>query len=321
MKNQNIRTKALVVGDVMLDHSIFGSATRLTPEGPVPVIVKNRVEDSLGGAGFVSKVLSDLDIEVTLASVLGVDDSSATILDYCKLYGIDSSQILMDQSLVTSKKTRIYASGHLVARLDNEDRYEMTSSVKDQLLNSLTSLFKHQDFKVCIISDYNKGFCNEYFIVELIKICKTNNIITLVDPKTEDVEKFRGCDLIKPNDNEAAKILGVTRDALPDPKIVVETISRTLDIPNVLYTRGSQGMVLFTQNEIVNIDAIKQEVFNVVGAGDSVLAGLAAGILNGLSIKKASYFANDLAGEMVSRLSRKVSLSDFIKSRLIANKL
>ncbi|MFQ3354320.1 MAG: rfaE bifunctional protein kinase chain/domain [Paracoccaceae bacterium] len=318
MKNQNIRPKALVVGDVMLDHSIFGSATRLTPEGPVPVIVKNRVEDSLGGAGFVSKVLSDLDIEVTLASVLGVDDSSATIMDCCKFDGIDSSQILMDQSLVTSKKTRIYASGHLVARLDDEDKYEMTSSVKDQLLNSLTSLFKHQDFKVCIISDYNKGFCNEYFIAELIKICKTNNIITLVDPKTEDVEKFRGCDLIKPNDNEAAKILGVTIDALPDPKIVVETISRTLDIPNVLYTRGSQGMVLFTQNEIVNIDAIKQEVFNVVGAGDSVLAGLAAGICIGLSIKNASFFANDLAGELVSRLSRKVSLSDSIKSRLLA---
>ena len=160
MKNQNIRTKALVVGDVMLDHSIFGSATRLTPEGPVPVIVKNRVEDSLGGAGFVSKVLSDLDIEVTLVSVLGVDDSSATIMDCCKFHVIDSSQILMDQSLVTSKKTRIYASGHLVTRLDDEDKYEMTSSVKDQLLNSLTSLFKHQDFKVCIISDYNKGFCN-----------------------------------------------------------------------------------------------------------------------------------------------------------------
>mgnify|MGYP003706761587 CR=1 FL=1 len=317
MKNKKIRLKALVVGDVMLDHSIFGTATRLTPEGPVAVIVKNRVEDSLGGAGFVSKVLSDLDIEVTLASVLGVDDTSATIMDCCKAEGIDSSQILKEENLVTSKKTRIYASGYLVTRLDDEDKYEMTSSVKDQFLNSLTLLFKHQDFKVCIISDYNKGFCNEHFIVELIKICKTNNIITLVDPKTENVEKFRGCDLIKPNTNEAAKILGVTRDALPDPKIVVEMISRTLDIPNVLYTQGSKGMVLLTQNEIVNIDSIKQEVFNVVGAGDSALAGIAAGILSGLSIKDASFFANDLAGELVTRLSRKVCFSHSIKNKLL----
>jgi rfaE bifunctional protein kinase chain/domain len=316
MQNKTNKKKVLVVGDLMLDESIFGSASRLTPEGPVPVILKEKTEATLGGAGFVARILADLGIDVTLVGVIGMDNASSIVMGCCKEDGINSSQIMHADNFKTSRKTRIYASGHLVARLDEEDRFIMTDACRESLLKSLSKLLKDQDYKVCIISDYDKGFCDDDFIKKLITICNENNIATLVDPKTKDVNKFSGAHLIKPNDNEAAKILDISMNELPCPEDVVKKISQLLNIPNILYTRGSKGMVLFSDNQMLNIKAIQQEVFNVVGAGDTVIAGLCAGLINDLSIKESSLLANDLAGEMVSKLSRKIKPSNSIKNKL-----
>jgi len=316
MQSKRNKNKALVVGDLMLDESIFGSANRLTPEGPVPVILKEKTEATLGGAGFVARILADLGIDVTLVGVIGKDDASSMVMECCREDGINSSQIIHAENFKTSRKTRIYASGHLVARLDEEDSFNMTDSCREACLKSLSDLINDQDYKVCIISDYDKGFCDNNFVKKLITICNENNIITLVDPKTRDINKFLGAYLIKPNDNEAAKILDIPMTELPRPEDVVKKISQLLNIPNILYTRGSKGMILYTDNKIFNIKAIQQDVFNVVGAGDTVLAGLCAGLINGLSIKESSLIANDLAGEMVSKLSRKIKPSDIIKYKL-----
>ena len=316
MNKDTAKNKALVVGDLMLDESIFGTASRLTPEGPVPVILKNKTEFTLGGAGFVAKVLSDLDINVTLCGVVG-DDETSDVLRSCCIEGmINTSEILSINGLKTSKKTRVYASGHLVARLDDESEYEMTDATRKKCLESIESVLKNQEYKVCIISDYNKGFCDDKFIRRLIELCIKYEVISLVDPKTEDVNKFIGADLIKPNNFEAAKILGTSHEHLPLPEEVVKQISSLLEISNVLYTRGSKGMVLLSGNKIKQIDAIQQEVFNVVGAGDTVLAGLCAGLINGHDIEESSLIANDLAGEMVSKLSRKIKPSNSIKEKL-----
>lgn len=315
MSHQQNKISALVVGDLMLDESIYGTANRLTPEGPVPVILKSKRETTLGGAGFVARIISDLGIGVALAGMVGKDESSSSVFESCREDNIDSSQIVKIDGLTTTKKTRIYASGHLVARLDEEDKFEMTKKTVDKCLASLLKLISNTDIKVCIISDYNKGFCNDFFIKSLIKLCEERNIVTLVDPKTEQVEKFSRSTLIKPNDNEASKILGVPYDNLPEPQYVVKKISEELNIPNILYTRGAKGMILYANKKIIEIPAIKQEVFNVVGAGDTVLAGLCAGIINGLSLEKSSFIANDLAGEMISKLSRKIKPSIEIKEK------
>ena len=316
MNKDSLKNKALVVGDLMLDESIFGSASRLTPEGPVPVILKSKTEFTLGGAGFVAKVLSDLEINVTLCGVVGDDLTSEILMSCCNENKINSSEILKITGFKTSKKTRVYASGHLVARVDDESAYVMEDATRTKCLESLESLMKSQQYKTCIISDYNKGFCDDEFIKSLVKLCHKYEVISLVDPKTEDVNKFIGADLIKPNDYEAAKILGVSNENLPLPDEVVRQISSLLKISNVLFTRGSKGMVLLSNSKITKINAIQQEVFNVVGAGDTVLAGLCAGIINGLDIKESSLIANDLAGEMVSKLSRKIKPSNPIKEKL-----
>ncbi len=316
MNKDTAKNKALVVGDLMLDESIFGVASRLTPEGPVPVILKNNTEFTLGGAGFVAKVLSDLDINVTLCGVVGDDETSDILRSCCKEGKINSSEILNINGFKTSKKTRVYASGHLVARLDDETEYEMNDATRKKCLESIEGVLENQEYKVCIISDYNKGFCDDGFIRRLIKLCSKYEVITLVDPKTEDVNKFIGADLIKPNNFEAAKILGVSKEHLPLPEEVVKQISSLLEISNVLYTRGSKGMILLSGSKIKQIEAIQQEVFNVVGAGDTVLAGLCAGLINGHDIEKSSLIANDLAGEMVSKLSRKIKPSNSIKEKL-----
>ncbi len=316
MNKDTAKNKALVVGDLMLDESIFGTASRLTPEGPVPVILKNKTEYTLGGAGFVAKVLSDLDINVTLCGVVGDDETSDILRSCCNEGKINTSEILSINGLKTSKKTRVYASGHLVARLDDESEYEMTDATRKKCLESIESVLKNQEYKVCIISDYNKGFCDDEFIRRLIELCIKYEVISLVDPKTEDVNKFIGADLIKPNNFEAAKILGISHEYLPLPEEVVKQISSLLKISNVLYTRGSKGMILLSGNKIKQIDAIQQEVFNVVGAGDTVLAGLCAGLINGHDIEESSFIANDLAGEMVSKLSRKIKPSNSIKEKL-----
>ena len=316
MNKDTAKNKALVVGDLMLDESIFGVASRLTPEGPVPVILKNNTEFTLGGAGFVAKVLSDLDINVTLCGVVGDDETSDILRSCCKEGKINSSEILNINGFKTSKKTRVYASGHLVARLDDETEYEMNDATRKKCLESIEGVLENQEYKVCIISDYNKGFCDDGFIRRLIKLCSKYEVITLVDPKTEDVNKFIGADLIKPNNFEASKILGVSKEHLPLPEEVVKQISSLLEISNVLYTRGSKGMILLSGSKIKQIEAIQQEVFNVVGAGDTVLAGLCAGLINGHDIEKSSLIANDLAGEMVSKLSRKIKPSNSIKEKL-----
>lgn len=316
MKNKFNKSKALVVGDLMLDESIFGSANRLTPEGPIPVILRTKTETTLGGAGFVAKVLANLDIDVTLFGVVGDDEAAEILINCCNSEKINSSEILNQKGYTTTKKTRIYASGHLVARLDDEEMYVLNRKIREKCLKSISNLFKEKDFKVCIISDYDKGFCDESFIKSLIKLCNANNIITLVDPKTKDVNKFKGASLIKPNSREASKIIGVSLDDLPKPEYVVESISKSLDISNVLYTRGSKGMILYSEGSLIDIKAVKQEVFNVVGAGDTVIAGLCAGLINGLSIKESSLLANDLAGEIVSKLSRKIKPSTGVRKKL-----
>ena len=316
MKSNINNRKVLVVGDLMLDESIFGSASRLTPEGPVPVILKSKTETTLGGAGFVARVLADLNIDVTLVGIIGEDSTSRKVLDCCNKDNINSSLIINHKSYKTTNKTRIYASGHLVARLDIEEKFAMSKETREICYTSIVNLLKEKDFKVCIISDYDKGFCDDSFIKSLIKLCNKNNVITLIDPKTSDVEKFHGADLIKPNDNEAAKILGVSTENLPSSDSVVKDISKQLDIPNILLTRGAQGMVLYSNKKITNIKAVQQDVFNVVGAGDTVLAGLSAGLINGLSMKESSLIANDLAAEMISKLSRKIKPSNLIKEKL-----
>lgn len=316
MKSNINKTKVLVVGDLMLDESIFGTASRLTPEGPVPVILKSKTETTLGGAGFVARVLSDLNIDVTLVGIIGEDSISRKVLDCCNKDKINSSLIINHKSYKTTNKKRIYASGHLVARLDDEEKFIMSNEIREKCYKSIVNLFKGKDFKVCIISDYDKGFCDDSFIKSLIKLCNKYNVITLVDPKTSDVEKFHSADLIKPNDNEAAKILGLSRENLPSPDSVAKDISKQLNIQNILLTRGAQGMILYSDKKITNINAVQQDVFNVVGAGDTVLAGLSAGLINGLSIKESSFIANDLAAEMISKLSRTTKPSNSIKERL-----
>ena len=316
MNKDTTKNKALVVGDLMLDESIFGDANRLTPEGPVPVILKSKTEMTLGGVGFVARILANLGINVSISSVIGKDDASKHIIECCKEDGIDSSQIIHSEEYKSIKKTRIYASGHLVARIDDEEKFYMTETLRISYLEKVSNLLKSGEFKVCIISDYDKGFCNPKFIKKIIALCKENNIITLVDPKTKDVNKFKGASLIKPNSNEAAKILGVSLDDLPKPENVVENISKSLDISNVLFTRGSKGMILYSEGSLTDISAVKQEVFNVVGAGDTVIAGLCAGLISGFSIKESSLIANDLAGEIVSKLSRKIKPSKGIRKKL-----
>ena len=147
MNKDTAKNKALVVGDLMLDESIFGTASRLTPEGPVPVILKNKTEFTLGGAGFVAKVLSDLDINVTLCGVVGDDETSDVLRSCCNEGMINTSEILSINGLKTSKKTRVYASGHLVARLDDESEYEMTDATRKKCLESeevmTTQLARH----------------------------------------------------------------------------------------------------------------------------------------------------------------------------------
>jgi len=293
---QLAQARVLVVGDVMLDRYWYGDVNRISPEAPVPVVHVVKEEDRLGGAANVANNVAALGAQVTLMTALGEDDPARVVRDLLKSCGIDFL-VHQDTSLQTIVKLRVVGRSQQLLRLDFESKPD--HEILKQLLKDFSRVI--EEFDVVVFSDYGKGGLSH--IPEMIRLAKEANKFILIDPKGRDYSKYKGATVITPNRSELAEVIGHWIDE-SDLQEKVESLCQELQLKAILLTRSEEGMTLFEHEQApVTIPTTAREVFDVTGAGDTVIATLAVMLGSGQSLKAATNLANKAAGIVVGKFA------------------
>ena len=288
----------LVFGDIILDRYISGSVDRVSPEAPVPVLKPSNEEIRLGGAANVALNLSSLGSNTTLIGVTGKDESSTQIIDLLKKNNIKKA--LSKSKHPTISKLRILASQQQLIRIDNEEEFSETDWQSS--LSNYRKYINLKKNKVLIISDYEKGTLKN--IPLIIREAKKLKKIILVDPKGDDFSKYKSADIITPNFQEFERVVGKVNS---EPEITKKgkDLIKSLNLSSLLITRGSEGMTLLDKRngKVVREDfpTEARDVFDVSGAGDTVIASIAAGLAGGFSLSESIRLANLAAGIVVGK--------------------
>lgn len=291
----------LVVGDLMLDEYLWGKAERISPEAPVQVVDIVREELRLGGAGNVVNNLSELGVRVAVCSVVGDDENGRALLDAFNTKGIATEAIFSDSARRTSRKTRVVAAHQQIVRIDRESRMALSADIEQQVCDWISR--NAGSFSVILLSDYLKGVLTTKVIATALAAARAAGIPVLIDPKGTDFARYSGASILTPNRKEAEAASGI---AIRDTDSLVRAagvIMERAGLEHLLITRSEEGMSLFSKaGEPVHIPTVAREVFDVSGAGDTVLASLAAGMAAGLGMAEAARLANISAGIAVSKL-------------------
>ena len=288
----------LVVGDVMLDKYIFGEVNRTSPEAPVPVVEKKSESFRMGGAANVAANLIGLGIKTVLSGVVGNDQNGEALKRLLKKNTI-GQQGLIKSTLSTTTKTRIIAGHQQIVRVDDEDtNISLSANQIKKILNLI-----NKKPSIIILSDYAKGFLTENLTQKIIKQAKKINIPILVDPKGNDIKKYAGASILTPNKKEAFILSNLVE---PDEDLLEKQLKKIcikFEIENIAMTQGDQGIKLVSSRKIDVIPATKlKKVFDVSGAGDTVIATLAAGLIGKLTTHKSLELANIAAGVAIGKV-------------------
>ncbi len=286
--------RVLIVGDSMLDKYWFGDANRISPEAPVPVVRIVRSEERLGGAANVALNVASLGVQTTLMGVIGADENGTKLTELLTEAGIHSHMIA-DPAIKTILKLRIVARQQQLVRIDFDDH------PSGEMLASLLTDFAEviDNFDVLVLSDYGKGGLDH--IRGMIDIAREKNIPVLVDPKGEDYDKYVGATIITPNRAELAQVIG-SWTSEEDLTHRAQALRDRLGLKALLLTRSEEGMTLFTAEGAETVPAQAREVFDVSGAGDTVIAVTAAMIAAGVPLSEAVRIANRAGGIVVGKL-------------------
>jgi len=288
----------LVVGDVMLDRYWFGEVSRISPEAPVPVVLIGKEEQRLGGAANVAWNCKDLGARTRLLSVVGRDEPGAQLEKLLKSKGIEAS-LHRDAKLDTTQKLRVIGRKQQLLRIDFEKppSREVLAAKLEEFKGALA------DCDVVILSDYGKGGLTH--ISDMIRAARKAGKRVLVDPKGDDYLRYKGASIITPNVAELREVVGRWKDddkGDKDLKGRVRELREKLALEALLLTRGEDGMTLFTRTKATTIQAEAREVFDVTGAGDTVIATLAVMLAAGAGLEAAVRLANRAAGIVVGKL-------------------
>lgn len=292
----------LVVGDLMVDRFVRGSVHRLSPEAPVPVVDVQQEDFMPGGAGNVASNIAQLGGKVSLVSVVGRDTEADGLLSALRERRIEVDSVVDDPSRPTILKTRVLAGHQQVVRFDRESRAPLSADVAAQVLGRVKGLLP--SVKGVIVSDYGKGIVSTAFLNGFLPLARRLGKFVAVDPKIEHFQRYRGVDCITPNLKEAAEGMR----ALP-PKTDAEVdalgraILKRLKSRSVLITRSERGMSLFeSSGKITHIPSLAKEVFDVTGAGDTVISVFSLALAAGCSYPQAAFISNAAAGVVVGKL-------------------
>lgn len=307
---------ALVIGDLMLDRYLIGEVERISPEAPVPVVLLKQQNERAGGAANVAANLALLGISTTMAGVIGDDTEGRSLLQMLKALHINSDAVISSAERPTVTKTRILGGHQQMMRLDMESRSAFTQNETAALLKQINTALAKKP-AVVILSDYAKGVLSEALCRAVIEQAKSLGIPVLVDPKGRDYSKYHGATALTPNKKETAEACGV---AITDHENLLKEAIKLRDALGLEFlavTRGEEGISLLEKAEIIHIPAAAKQVFDVSGAGDTVIATLAAGLIHGLSHHQAFELANIAAGIVVG----KVGTVPIIREELLAELL
>lgn len=290
--------RLLIVGDVMLDRYWFGEVERISPEAPVPVVKIGRSEERPGGAANVAGNVLALGAQVSLLSVVGDDEAGQSLYSLVAAKGIDVS-LHRDPAISTTVKLRVIGRQQQLLRIDFE------TSPSHEVLRAKLKEFSERvaDCDAVILSDYGKGGLTH--IAEMIRIARSAGKIILVDPKGDDFSKYAGATVVTPNRAELRAVVGRWRDEA-ELNDKAEALRTTLDLSALLLTRSEEGMTLFNTDGRWHEPAVAREVFDVSGAGDTVIATLAVMLACGASWSEAVHVANVAAGIVVGKLGTAV---------------
>jgi rfaE bifunctional protein kinase chain/domain len=291
---QFAKTNLLVVGDVMLDRYWFGDSDRISPEAPVPVVQVSKVDERLGGAANVARNVAALGANTTILGVIGEDEAGARIGELLKQSGVNS-QLEVDPKVPTTVKLRVIARQQQLIRLDFEETPSQTAL--EQKLARFEKALDAAD--VLVLSDYGKGALSQ--VAAMIEYARAHNKVILVDPKGEDYEKYRGATVITPNRSELRQVVGRWADEA-DLTQRAQELRRSLGVQALLLTRSEEGMSLFTDQGVSHVRAQAREVFDVSGAGDTVIATLAVALAAQWPLDRAMALANRAGGIVVGKL-------------------
>jgi D-beta-D-heptose 7-phosphate kinase/D-beta-D-heptose 1-phosphate adenosyltransferase len=290
----------LVVGDIMLDQFVWGEVSRISPEAPVPVVDVQDETFLLGGAANVAHNLRSLNAGSKLAGLIGRDNFGMLLKELSERISIDTHAIIQDRR-PTTLKTRIVARGQQVVRVDREDRFIPSEETLKVLIDKIKSAM--EECQGIIVSDYNKGAVSKGLMTFLTDRAKDLGKTILVDPKPPNYDLYREVSILTPNEKEAEAMAGMRIEAEDDLGVAAERIASDLELDCILITRGAKGMSVWQRhNGIFSIPTMAREVFDVTGAGDTVIAVMALGIVLGLKPCEAAYIANIAAGIVVGKI-------------------
>jgi len=300
--------RILVIGDLMLDHYLWGSCDRISPEAPVQVVDVKKETTVLGGAGNVINNLLVMGAKVNVLSVIGDDRNGKELLEMLKESGADASGLVKQKGRHTSKKSRVVASHQQMIRYDSESKNDIDEKSEMELFNRFEKII--MDVDALLLSDYGKGVLTQILTCKLIECAKKNKKFILVDPKGSDYSKYKGATLITPNKKEAIE---ATKIDIQDEQSLHEAgklLKSSLELDYAVITLSEDGMAIFG-NEVIKVPTVAREVFDVTGAGDTVLASFGYALSCGLDIKESALFATSAAAVVVGKLgSATVSLDE-----------
>jgi len=306
--------RILVLGDVILDWYWWGQASRLSPEAPVPVVRKQRTTMQPGGAGNTAANLAALGARVSLYGVTGSDAHAADLRNALTAQGVDTTRLIADASRPTTTKTRIIAAHQQVVRVDEEDTVPISETIVADVLKAVKADLGNAS--AIVVSDYAKGFLTPQLLEAVITEAGRAGKRVFVDPKGADSLRYQGAFLLKPNRLELSLLTGLPSSTHAEILAAGTRLAGKMPGTHVLVTEGDEGMTLFLESQPPeHVASTPRQVFDVTGAGDTVLATVAMAMTAGSSWSDAMRLATEAAGIAIGKMgSVAVSLSDLQKN-------
>jgi len=295
-----------VIGDVMLDRYLWGKADRISPEAPVPVIAFEKEEIRIGGAANVADNLAMLGANPILISIIGDDENGQRLIKRANELGLQTDELVIDTKRPTTVKTRIIARNQQICRIDREDFSNIDDEVHEAVFEKFRSVLSSLDG--VIISDYGKGLITPRLVADLVDNCCNYNLFISVDPKESHWEYYTGVNLIKPNNHEAERATNISTSTEAGLEQAGWKLLDKTGAESAIITTGERGMSLFERGKSVkHFSTMAREVYDVTGAGDTVIAVASSAVIAGASLEEAVIIANHAAGVVVAEVGTAVA--------------
>ncbi|MCK5098412.1 MAG: D-glycero-beta-D-manno-heptose-7-phosphate kinase [Desulfobacteraceae bacterium] len=295
------KLKVLVIGDLMIDEYVWGSVDRISPEAPVPVVSVKNTTFTLGGAGNVVNNLVSMGAQVSVVGTAGTGETGKMLIKKLKESKVKTQGVIKESYRPTTRKTRIIASNQQMLRIDNEKTKDIDSTTLNKLKQILSKSIKLVD--LVIISDYAKGLITKKIVEFVVQSAKKQRILTIADPKGLDFSKYKNVSILTPNQKEAALATNTEINSIDDLINAGNKLLDQINLEKLLITCGKDGMVLFEPGkDPYIIESKARQVFDVSGAGDTVISILGLALASGATFKQSAFAANSAAGIVVGKV-------------------